>query len=165
MNDTVLASGRGHRLLQLGTSLFLLGLLTGFAIPLLENPRMGLSSHLEGILNGLFLLGLGVIWPRLRLSARTREVTFWLAVYGGFANWSATLLAAIWGAGATMPIAAGAYQGSALQEVVIGGLLFSLSFAMLGVCGLVLWGLRSGSEPVGVAAPAAWKTEVRSARQ
>jgi hydroxylaminobenzene mutase len=169
MNDKVLDSARGHRLLQLGIFLFLLGLLTGFAIPVVENPRMGLSSHLEGVLNGMFLVGLGVIWPRLRLAERTRGVTFWLAVYGGFANWLATLLAAFWGAGATMPIAAGANQGGALQEVFIGGLLFSLSFAMLGVCALVLWGLRSGPHAAkaadSAAPPASWTPEMRSARQ
>ena len=39
-------------LLQLGILLFLIGLLTGFVIPKLANPRMGLASHLEGVLNG-----------------------------------------------------------------------------------------------------------------
>jgi hydroxylaminobenzene mutase len=169
MNGNVLDGGRGHRLLQLGILLFLLGLLTGFVIPVLDNPRMGLSSHLEGVLNGIFLAGLGVIWPRLRLSGRTQGVAFWMAVYGGFANWLATLLAAVWGAGAMMPIAAGADQGSALQEAVIGGLLFSLSFAMLGVCALVLWGLRGGSERAkaadSAAPPAGWTPEMRSVRQ
>lgn len=134
--------GRAHRLLQIGIGLFLLGLLTGFAIPVLDNPRMGLSSHLEGVLNGLFLVGLGLIWPRLALNAWAGRATFYLAVYGGIANWLATLLAAFWGAGAMMPIAGGRQGGSALQEAVISGLLLSLSVAMVVVCALVLWGLR-----------------------
>lgn len=141
---------RSHRLLQLGVFLFLLGLLTGFAIPMLANPRMGLSSHLEGVLNGMFLLALGLIWPRLRLGSTARATTFWLAVYGTFANWAATLLAAAWGAGRTMPIAAGAHEGTAGQEMVITVLLLSLSAAVVAVCGLVLWGLRlpSRQEPL-----------------
>ena len=57
----------GDRLLRLGVLLFLLGLLTGFAIPALANPRMGLTSHLEGLMNGMFL-SLGLLWPRLALS-------------------------------------------------------------------------------------------------
>jgi hydroxylaminobenzene mutase len=137
---------RAHRLLQLGVLLFLFGLLTGFAIPALANPRMGLSSHLEGVLNGMFLLALGLIWPRLRLGRAASALTFWLAVYGTFANWAATLLAAAWGAGRAMPIAAGAHQGTATQEAVVMGLLFSLSLAVIAVCGLVLWGLRGGPE-------------------
>ncbi len=137
-----------HRLVQLGILLFLIGLLTGFAVPLLQNPRVALSSHLEAVLNGIFLVILGVIWPRLQLRQALQTTTFGLAIYGTFANWLATLLAAIWGAGATsMPIAAGTYQGTSPQEILIAVLLFSLSAAMVVVCGLVLWGLRSGIDP------------------
>lgn len=132
---------RSHRLLQLGMVLFLLGLLTGFAVPVLANPRMGLSSHLEGVLNGIFLLALGMMWPRLELG-RGAAVTWWLAIYATFANWLATLLAAAWGAGRSMPIAAGAHQGTTPQETVIVVLLFSLSAAVVAVSGMVLWGLR-----------------------
>ena len=55
----------GRRLLQLGIILFLLGLLTGLAVPALANPRMGLASHLGGVMNGLVLVALGLMWPRL----------------------------------------------------------------------------------------------------
>ncbi len=134
----------GHRLLQLGVLLFLLGLVTGFAVPMFVNPRMGLSSHLEGVINGIFLIALGLIWPRLRLSAAALAVGFWLAVYGTFANWLATLLAAAWGAGSSMPIAAAGHRGSPGQETLIDFFLWSLSFAMVAVSVLVLWGLRKG---------------------
>ena len=59
-----------------------------------------------------------------------------------FANWAATLLAAFWGAGAAMPLAAQGHQGTAVQEAIINGLLFSLSAAMIAVVVMVLWGLR-----------------------
>lgn len=36
----------------LGLTLFLLGPITGLAIPALKNPRMGLASHLQGMTNG-----------------------------------------------------------------------------------------------------------------
>jgi len=142
----------GHRLLQLGMLLFLIGLLTGFAIPLLANPRMGLTSHLEGIMNGIFLVLLGLVWPKLVLSARALASLFWLAVYGSFANWTATLLAAIWGAGSPMmPIAGGDGTGTTLQEGVIVFLLLTLSVAIVAASVLVLWGLRTG--PVSGAGP------------
>lgn len=136
------AASRSHRLLQLGFALFLLGLLTGFLVPALANPRMALSSHLEGVLNGIFLVALGLVWPRLVLGPRAAAVTFWLAIYGTFANWGATLLAAAWGAGRSMPIAAGSHAGTSGQESLILFLLLSLSAAMVALCGLVLWGLR-----------------------
>lgn len=144
MSGQASAAARGHRLLQLGVLLFLIGLLTGFAIPALANPRMGLASHLEALMNGTFLILLGLLWPRLTLPPRGLTALFWLAVYGGFANWTATLLAAAWGAGgAHMPIAATGFDGSPLQELLIAALLISLSIAMVSVCMLALWGLRS----------------------
>lgn len=145
MLDSSRYDATGHRLIQLGMLLFLAGLLTGFAIPLMENPRVGLSSHLEGVLNGLFLLVLGFVWPRLELSGWKSRITAVLAVFGTFANWLATLLAGIWGAGAMMPIAAGDHAGTPLQESVVAALLVSLSLAMLATCVIVIWALRGRS--------------------
>jgi len=50
-----------HKLIRYGILLFLLGLLTGFAVESMKNPRMGLSSHLEGTMNGMFLILIGLI--------------------------------------------------------------------------------------------------------
>jgi hydroxylaminobenzene mutase len=135
----------GDRLLRLGVLLFLLGLFTGFAIPALANPRMGLTSHLEALMNGMFLVLLGLVWPRLALSPRWLAATFWIALYGTFANWAGTLLAAVWGTGRSTPIAAPGRSGTAMQEGVVDFLLISLSVAMVVVSCVVLWGLRSRS--------------------
>ncbi len=132
---------QAHRLLQLGILLFLLGLLTGLAAGALANPRMGLSSHLEGVMNGLFLVALGLVWPRLTLGAVARQATFWLAVYGTFANLAATFLAALTGAGAMLPLAGGR-AGAPVTEAAISTLLVSLALADIAVCVLVLAGLR-----------------------
>ena len=135
----------GHRLIQLGVLLFLLGLLTGFALPMMQAPRLGLSSHLEGVMNGMFLIGVGLLWPRVRLGAGMRRAAFWLAVYGTYANWVATLLSGLWGAGAMMPLAGGGATGTASQELIMMVLLVSLAGAMLAVCVLLLVGLRAGA--------------------
>jgi (hydroxyamino)benzene mutase len=131
-------------LLQLGILLFLIGLLTGFVVPKFANPRMGLASHLEGLMNGIFLVILGLLWQRLHLSAAWLAIAFWLAIYGSFANWLATLLAAMWKAGSTMPMASMGSHGSAWQEGMINFLLYSLSIAMVSVCIIVIVGLRAG---------------------
>lgn len=133
----------GHRLIQLGVLLFLLGLLTGFTLPLMQAPRLGLSSHLEAVMNGMFLIGVGLIWPRVRLGAAALSATFWLAVYGTYANWVATLLSGFWGAGGMMPLAGGGSKGTDLQETLIAGLLLSLAASMVSVCVLLLAGLRA----------------------
>jgi len=57
----------GHRLLQLGMLLFLFALLVGLVVPKFSVPRLGLSAHLLGIMQGLFLMVMGVLWPKLKL--------------------------------------------------------------------------------------------------
>jgi len=148
MNTTLVDRGAAT-LLRLGMVLFLLGLLTGFLLPAMANPRMGLSSHLEGVLNGIFLLVLGLAWGRLALGDRMRRVAIGLAAFGTYTNWAATLAAGFVGAGATMmPIAGGGHVGLPVQELLIGVALMSLSVAMIGVSAIVLWGLRRRPDPV-----------------
>ncbi len=129
-------------LMRAGVLLFLMGLLTGLAVPVLQVPRMGLSSHLVGTMSGIFLVVLGLMWPRLALPVWAGTTTFWAALYGSFANWLATLLSAIWGAAAMMPIAGQGATSTPLAEGIVAALLGSLTLAMILVCGLVLWGLR-----------------------
>lgn len=136
-----------RNLIRYGIILFILGLITGFLIPALENPRMGLSSHLEGTLNGMLLVIFGVIWVRLNLSDRAQKYAFNLALFGTYINWFTTLMAALWGAGSEMmPIAGGGLQGSDIQEILIKIGLISLSIAILGASGIILYGTR-GNEP------------------
>lgn len=135
-------SGPAHVLMRAGVLLFLVGLFTGLAVPLMQIPRMALSSHLEGVMNGMLLMILGLMWPKLSLPAWAGTATFWLALYGTFANWLATLLSAAWGAAATMPIAGQGAVGTPIAEGIVAALLGSLTLAMIAVCGFVLWGLR-----------------------
>ena len=125
-----------------GLALFLVGLFTGFVVPSLKNPRMGLASHMEAHMNGLFLIVLGLLWPYVELSQSWELATVSLLVYGTWMNWLATLLAGIWGAGGRiMQIAAPDHVGSGLKEGVIKFLLISLSIADVIGVGLVLWGV------------------------
>jgi (hydroxyamino)benzene mutase len=141
--DTHDHENAGRRLLQLGMVLFLLGLITGLVVPAAANPRMALASHLEGLLNGIFLLVLGLIWPKLYLSAAMLKLTFWLAIYSSFSNWAATLLAAFWSAGsAMMPLAGQGHTGTPSQELVLKILLVTLSLGMIVQCALLVFGLR-----------------------
>lgn len=132
----------GHRLLWHGFFLFLLGLAAGFAVPAVTNPRMGLSAHLEGVMNGLFLVILGLVWERFTLSERMGVVLFWLALYGTYVNWASTLLAAVFGTSRSTPIAGAGFAGQPWQENLVDFGLISLSFAIVAACVLALWGLR-----------------------
>jgi (hydroxyamino)benzene mutase len=144
MITSTLSSRQEHRLFQLGLLLFLLALLIGLAVPLFAVPRLGLSTHLLGILQGIFLVVLGLLWPKLTLSRTGSSLAFWLAIYGCFAAWAANLLAAIWGAGNTMlPIAAGRAHGTILQERLISVGLRTAALSLIMLLLLLLWGVRA----------------------
>lgn len=134
----------GHRLLQVGAALFLIGLLLGLLVPRFAVPRLGLSAHLLGILQGIFLLVLGLLWPRLSFTPVLSRIACGLVIYGCLAAWTANLCGAVWGAGGSMmPLAAGGAIGSAFQEGVIKVLLRSGAVSLVITAVLVLWGLRS----------------------
>lgn len=140
--DGVQASGAGRWLVAAGAGLVMLGLLTGFVSSSLANPRMGLAAHVEALMNGILLIALGAAWRHVSLGARAERIAILALVFGGLANWLATLLAAVWGAGqAMMPLAAGVHVAAPWQERVVSALLVGLSIAMVLGIGLVLWGL------------------------
>lgn len=139
---------QGHRLLQVGTVLFLVALIVGLAVPKFAVPRLALSTHLLGLLQGMFLMVLGLIWPRLRLAGGTARAASALVVYGCLAAWTANLLGAIWGAGNSMvPIAAGTAHGTGAQETAIAALLMTAAVALVASVAMVAWGLRGAPAP------------------
>ncbi len=133
-------------LIRLGVVLILLGLATGLFSGMVANPRMGLSSHLEGVMNGILLIALGAVWENVRLGPNAERVAFWSLVYGTSVNWLTTLLAAIWGAGSMMPIAAPGRNAAPWQEMIVTGGLLSLTVAMFVGLGLVAFGVVRGRE-------------------
>ena len=132
----------GRRLMFHGIFLFLLGLLTGFAEQHFANMRMGLAAHLEGVMNGTFLLALGAVWPNVKLAPTTSTIPFWLVLYGTYMNWFITLLAAIFGTAALSPITGVGHSGLPWQESLITAGFMSVGIVIVLASGLVLWGLR-----------------------
>jgi (hydroxyamino)benzene mutase len=136
-----------RKLLRWGMALFLLGLLTGSAFPIMANTRMGMSSHLAGLMNGMFLVILGLVWPKLRLGEKPLRVGFYLALFGSFVNWGNTCLSAFIGAGESiMPIASAGFRGSDAQELLITTGCVSLAIAIFAASAIVFWGLRGDAE-------------------
>lgn len=130
---------QADRLILFGLSLFLVGLTVGLFVQHMANPRMALSAHLEGVMNGMFLVILGLIWNRLVLSKALLLVAFCLAVYGTFANLIAVIIAAMTASGKMMPIAGG-QEGTSVIDALISFLLISLALCMLATCIIVLIG-------------------------
>src|SRR3984885_12733429 len=133
----------GRRLMFHGMVLFLLGLGTGFAEQHFANVRMGLAAHLEGLMNGIFLLALGATWKEVRLSPRIGSIVFWVTLYGTYGNWLMTTLAAVFGTAALSPITGAGHSGLPWQEslVMIGFLTVGITMVFSSVA--VLWGLRA----------------------
>ena len=131
-----------RRLLWHGMFLFLLGLFTGFVELKFSNPRMGLAAHLEGVMNGTFLVALGAIWTEVRLSERLKAAAYWGALYGTYANWVVTTLAAIFGTGALSPITAAGRSAQPWQESVVTLGFMSVGIVIVSSAVLILCGLR-----------------------
>jgi hydroxylaminobenzene mutase len=136
-----------RRLMWHGMFLFLIGLLTGFAEQQFANTRMGLAAHLEGVMNGTFLLALGAIWTEVRLAPREKAIANWTALCGTYGNWLVTTLAAVFGTAALSPITGAGHRGLPWQEgfVMLGFLLTGITIIAASM--LVLWGLRANALP------------------
>jgi hydroxylaminobenzene mutase len=144
-----------HRLLRHGLLLFFLGLLTGFAVPAMANPRAGLAGHVEAVMNGMFLVVIGLAWPALRLSGRAGQVVSWLLLFGTYANWVATTASGVLGTSKGTPLAGAGFQASALAENAVFGVLVLVGLSMTAACAvLVVRAWRDGS-PVSAGSAAA----------
>jgi len=126
-----------------GMCLFLIGLLTGFGEQHFANIRMGLAAHLEGVMNGTFLIALGAIWNDVRLSRSAKIMAYWTALYGTYVNWLVTTLAAAFGTAALSPITGAGHQGLSWQESLVTIGFQTVGVAIVASSVLVLWGLRA----------------------
>ncbi len=132
-----------RRLMWHGMFLFLIGLMTGFAEQHFANVRMGLAAHLEGVMNGTFLIAVGAIWNEVRLPRTAKVVTYWTALYGTYANWLFTTFAAVFGTAALSPITGAGHAGQPWQESLVTAGFMSVGFVIVAFTVLALWGLRA----------------------
>jgi hydroxylaminobenzene mutase len=137
------ADEASRRLCWHGIFLFLLGLVTGVLIPAFTNTRMGLSAHLAGVQNGMALVLIGLLWPRLSLGGGLARAARLLSAGSLYAIWLALVLAAAFGTSGATPIAGAGFAGAAWQEWLVTGLLYAGSVAIIVGCALVLHGLRA----------------------
>jgi len=132
-----MSEGLQATLAYAGTLLFLLGLLTGVAIPFFRGPRIGLSAHVAAIQSGLALLAVAWLGGKLALSdgwAAAIAHGLWLSLY---VLWVGLVFAAAYGTGRTLPLAGKGLAAARWQELtataLIGGgsIASALAFAAL----------------------------------
>jgi hydroxylaminobenzene mutase len=141
-----------RRLLFHGIALFLIGLFTGLAEQHFVNVRMALAAHLEGVMNGIFLLAVGAIWNEVKLSSRSGMAAYWALLSGTYGNWAVTTTAAILGTAALSPIAAAGQRAAPWQETLVTAGFVLIGLAVISASLLLLWGLR-GRAKLAVASP------------
>jgi hydroxylaminobenzene mutase len=135
-----------RRLKWYGILLFLLGLLTGFAETHFANMRMGLAAHLEGVMNGTFLLAVGAGWAGIRFTPRMEAIAFWTLLYGAYGNWAFTTLAAVFGTAALSPITGVGHSGTPGQESLITIGFMSVGIVIVAASVMLLAGFRGRRE-------------------
>lgn len=140
-----------QRLLFHGMALFLIGLLTGLAEQHFTNVRMGLAAHLEGVMNGTFLLAVGAIWNEVKLLPRASATTYWTLLGGTYGNWAVTTMAAILGTAALSPISAAGHSAAQWQEALVTAGFVLIGLAIIVASILLLWGLRGKAAHDGIA--------------
>lgn len=130
-----------------GAFLFLLGLLAGFLEQKFSNPRMGLAAHLEGLMNGTFVLAVGAVWNQVRLPPPSIRLTFWTLLYGSYVNVLVTALAAAFGTAAMTPLTGAIHPARDWQETLVAVGFISVGISMTAASALLLWGLRGSRGP------------------
>ena len=131
-----------RKLMRHGAIVFLLGLLTGLLETHFTNMRMALAAHLEGVMNGTFLIALGAIWGEVRLPSVAKVTAYWAALWGTYVNWLTTTLAALWGTAVDNPIISAGHHGLPWQEQLAGIGFLSITIAIIAAAVLIVWGLR-----------------------
>jgi hydroxylaminobenzene mutase len=131
-----------RRLIWHGMFLFLIGLVTGFGEQNFANSRMGLAAHLEGVMNGTFLIALGAAWIEVRMPPPAKAIAYWTALYGTYGNWAVTTFAAVFGTSALSPIAGAGRIGLPWQETFVSVAFPTIGVAMIATCVLALYGFR-----------------------
>ena len=128
-----------------GALFFLLGLLTGVAIPAVRAPRIALSAHVAAIEGGLALVAFGLLGARVALAdgwAAAIAHGLWISLY---VLWVGLVLGAVFGTGKTLPIAGAGLAAKPWQEATAftligaGSLVSAAAIAAL----LVTWSWRS----------------------
>ncbi len=99
------SNNEAREILFHGGIMTLLSLLSGFTTFFALAPRIALSSHTVGLLQGAMLIAIAGAWHLLNAPPKTLKILKYTLLVGFYANWVSTQLSALWSAGkSTYPI-------------------------------------------------------------
>jgi hydroxylaminobenzene mutase len=106
------------------------------------------------VLNGLFLVVLGLIWQRMVLSAGQERSLMGLAIASVYINYFQALWGAVLGRSRSTTLFPADRIPFPMEKIILDVVLLGMSVAFVVVCLMTLWGLyrgmaaqRSGSRP------------------
>ncbi len=132
------------RLVFHGAIVILLGLLLGFPFgfvilgSLPGSERAWRMAHLEGLLNGLLVIGVAAVAPRLRLGNRQATLLFWSLVVTAYGNTVAAAMGATFGVRGLAP-------GGPFSNTIVYVLFIVAVVTVAIALGLVAAGARAGT--------------------
>lgn len=131
-----------RRLMAHGFLVFAASILVGSVATWLPAPRMGLSCHLNGLMTGMMLVLMGLIWSRLALQDSTKVFLFWCAVTGVYCSFAMHLFAAVFPSGNRfMPFASEGMVGTDWQEAIVFVCNVFIGMTLIPASLLTAWGL------------------------
>ena len=92
-------STEARQILFHGGLMTLLSLLSGFTTLFALAPRIALSSHTIGLMQGATLIALAGAWHLLNAPPKTLKILKYTLLVGFYTNWISLQLSALWSAG------------------------------------------------------------------
>jgi hydroxylaminobenzene mutase len=130
-------------LVRAGFVLFTLALLTGLSVPAFLNQRMAVAAHVSGVMNALVLIALGLAWGHLVMGPVQTRLTRGAFLFGTYASWGTSCLAATWGTSRLTPLSGAGFSAAPWKEAVVQVLQVLLSVVILAGALSVVQALRS----------------------
>ena len=103
--NSINRSNEARQILFHGGLMTLLSLLSGFTAFFALSPRIALSSHTVGLMQGIMLIAIAGAWHLLNNSPKHLKIIKYTLLIGFYTNWISLQLSALWSAGkSTFPV-------------------------------------------------------------
>ena len=118
--------------------MFTLGLLIGFLIPKMRNPRMALSAHLTAAQTGPALIATALFWNYLSVPSTWVAPLVYALLASSYVLTAGIFLAAATGASRALPIAGKGHMACPLEErlvtIAVGGSTLVMAANCVAIC-------------------------------
>jgi len=122
-----------------GILLFTLGLLIGFVLAKLRNPRLGLSAHLTAVQTGAMLVAVSLFWQYLGMPENWAVLIAWSIIGSSYVLTAGILISGALGASRALPIAGAGHSASKLRENLVSAMIYSSSSIMALAWVAICW--------------------------